>query len=300
MRKIADGVSPGVSTKPWMESLRRRRASAYGAGQGLDDALAACRRLAGYGMASTVGYSAPAGESPRAVADVHLAAFDRLADEDLDCQVSLKLSALDFDPGLFDELVGAATTTGRTLHIDSLAPDTVDTTWRLLERGPPNGLLGATLPGRWLRSADDVAFLTRLGVGVRVVKGQWADDTLGPGIGAAEGFARVVDRLAGQAVSVAVATHDVPLLERSLGRLSQTGTPCSAELLFGLPFGAPMETAHRLGVPVRGYVPFGHRGATYGMRDVARSPAAARWLIEDLVLGGDKTWWGVRRSCRTR
>jgi proline dehydrogenase len=231
---------------------------------------------------------------------VHLAAFERLADADLDGHVSVKLSALGFDPGLFGELVAAAAATKRTLHIDSLSPDTVDATWRLLEGAPRSGRLGATLPGRWLRSVDDVALLTRLGVGVRVVKGQWADEVLGPGIGAAEGFDRVVDRLAGEARSVAVATHDVPLLERSARRLQERGTACSAELLFGLPFRAPVATAERLGVPVRAYVPFGHRGATYGMRDVARSPAAARWLIEDLVLGGEKTWWGVRRSCRTR
>src|SRR4051812_9602604 len=67
----------------WSGWLRRRRAAAYGAGPGLDDALEACRRLAAYGMRSTVGYSAPAGERPRAVADVQLAAFDRLARENL-------------------------------------------------------------------------------------------------------------------------------------------------------------------------------------------------------------------------
>lgn len=289
-----------VSSKPWMESLRRRRMSAYGAGTGLDEALDACRRLAAYGMASILGYSALAHERPREVADVHLAAFDRIAGEGLDCQVSVKLSALDFDPALFDELVGASAATGRTLHIDALAPETVDTTWRLLERVPRDTPIGATLPGRWLRSADDAAFLTGLGTGVRVVKGQWADDVLGPGVEAGDGFARVVDRLAGTAGSVAVATHDVPLLEGSLRRLLASGTPCSAELLFGLPFRGPMLAAERLGVPVRGYVPFGHRGATYGMRDVARSPAAARWLIEDLLFGGDKTWRGVRQTCRTR
>ena len=289
-----------VSSKPWMDSLRRRRASAYGAGTGLEEAIDACRRLAAYGMTSTVGYSALAHERPREVADVHLAAFEQLEGEDLDCQVSVKLSALDFDPALFDELVGASAATGRTLHIDALAPDTVDASWRLLERAPRDARLGATLPGRWLRSTDDVAFLTGLGLSIRVVKGQWADDVLGPGVEAADGFARVVDRLAGTAASVAVATHDVPLLEGSLRRLLASGTPCSAELLFGLPFHGPMLAAERLGVPARGYVPFGHRGATYGIRDVARSPAAARWLLEDLLLGGVKTWRGVRRTCRTR
>lgn len=276
--------------------LRRRRAAAYGAGRGLDDALDACRRLAAYGMRSTVGYSAPAGERPRAVADVHLAAFDRLAGENLDCMVSVKLSALAFDAALFDELAAAAVASGRILHVDALAPDTADATWPLLEKAAPGGHLGATLPGRWARSVDDAARMTGLGLHIRVVKGQWADDAPGGGPEPADGFARVVEQLRGAPGSVGVATHDTDLLEGSLRRLTDSGTPCSAELLFGLPFRRPLLTARRLGVPVRAYVPFGDRGATYGIRDVTRSPAAARWLLEDLLLGADKTWRGIRRS----
>ena len=281
----------------WSDRLRRRRAAAYDAGPGLDDALDACRRLAAYGMRSTVGYSAPAGEAPRAVADVHLAAFERLAGENLDTMVSVKLSALGFDAALFDELVAAAAATGRTLHVDALAPDTVEATWPLLEKAAPGGHLGATLPGRWPRSVDDAPRMTALGgVHIRVVKGQWADDAPRDGVDPADGFARVVERLRGTAGSVGVATHDSDLLAGSLRRLTDSGTACSAELLFGLPFRRPLQTARRLGVPVRAYVPFGARGATYGIRDVTRSPTAARWLLEDLLLGADKTWRGIRRS----
>jgi proline dehydrogenase len=278
----------------WLDSLRRRRASAYGAGPRLDDALDACRKLAAYGMSSTIGYSALPGERPRAVTDVHLAAFDRLSGEDLDCMVSVKLSAIDFDATLFDELRAAAAASQRTLHIDSLAPDTVDATWRLLERADRHDHLGATLPGRWVRSVDDSSFVGRLGLHVRVVKGQWPDD--GPGADPSEGFSRVVDRLSDRAGRVAVATHDVKLLAGSLQRLIRSGIPCSAELLFGLPFLGPVLTARRLGVPVRAYVPFGARDATYGVRDIPSTPAAARWLLEDLLLGREKTWRDVRRS----
>jgi len=279
-----------------LDRLRRRRAAPYGAGPDLDDALDACRRLAAYGMCSTVGYSALPGETPRAVADVHLAAFDRLSGDELDCVVAVKLSALHFDPGLFDELAAAAAASRRVLHIDALAPDTVDATWLLLERAAPRGHLGATLPGRWARSVDDASRLAGLGLPVRVVKGQWPETTDGGGVDPADGFARVVERLCGSAESVAIATHDADLLDGSLRRLMDNGTACSAELLFGLPFRRPVLTARRLGVPVRAYVPFGHRGATYGIRDVPRHPAAARWLLEDLLLGGDKTWRGVRRA----
>src|SRR5215211_4292581 len=103
------GASPPQRVgSTWLAALRRRGASAYRAGSSIDEALDACRRLAAHGVASTIGYAARAGESARHVADRQLAAFSRLAAEELDCYVSVKLSALGFDAALFAELEAAA------------------------------------------------------------------------------------------------------------------------------------------------------------------------------------------------
>ncbi|HEX7299573.1 MAG TPA: hypothetical protein VF257_11235 [Solirubrobacteraceae bacterium] len=279
----------------WVEALRRRRELAYGAGPGLDDALEAARRLAAFGIVSTVGYSAAPEERGRRAADVHLAAFDRLAAGDLDAYVSVKPSELAFDPVLFAELDAAAARVGRRLHLDALAPGTVDGTWRLVEEMPRAGQLGTSFPGRWRRSADDAARAAELGLVVRVVKGQWKDGA-GGDVDPAEGFLAIVDRLCGRAPAVAVATHDVALLTEAVGRLKAAGTPYEVELLYGLPFRAPARAAARLGARVRVYVPYGDVGATYGIADLRRKPAAAWWLMQDLFLGKDKTWWSIRRS----
>lgn len=279
----------------WLEPLRRRRAAAYAAGPGLEQALQAGRLLAGHGIASTIGYTAQPGESAHSVAAVHLAAFERLAGEEFDCYVSVKMSALDFDAALFAVLAAAAARTGRALHLDALAPETVDATWRLLESAPRSAQLGTALPGCWARSPEDASRAARLGLQVRVVKGQWTDG-LPAAVTPAEGFLRVVDQLRGHRAGVGVATHDVGLLAESLQRLIAAATPCWAELFFGLPFRAPAATARRLGVPIRIYVPYGRAAAPYGVTDVRRNPAAARWLIEDLVLGEEKTWRSIRRS----
>jgi proline dehydrogenase len=286
-------------TSCWSDALRRRRSSAYGAGPTLDAAMEVGRRLARQGVASVIGYAARPGEPPRAVADVHLAAFERLAAEDLDCQVSVKLSALAFDAGLFAELEAASARSGRRLHVDALAPDTVDATWRLVDGAPPAGRLGTTLPGRWRRSAADAARAVRLGLGVRVVKGQWAGsgtDDVDP----TAGFLAVVDRLGGHEPGVEVATHDVGLLAEAIRRLRAAGSPCTAELYFGLPFRGPALTARRLGVPIRVYVAYGSAHAPYGIADVAHDRAAAWWLVQDVALGREKTWLSIRRSHRAR
>jgi proline dehydrogenase len=287
-------VKLGADALTWSEPLRQRRRSVYAAGP-LERALDVCQRLARYGLASIAGYMAAPEERPRAVADVHLQAFERLAANDLDCHVSVKLSGLDFDADLFAELDAASARTSRPLHVDALAPDTVEPTWRLLERAPCDGELGTTLPGRWRRSVDDAALAGQLGLRVRVVKGQWGDAN-GRSLDPREGFLAVVDRLRGHPSGVSVATHDVALLEESLRRLIKAGTPCTAELFFGLPFRAPALAARRLGVPLRVYVPYGAAGAPYAASDVAARPIAAWWLVQDLLLGKEKTWLSIRRS----
>ena len=175
--------------------LRRRRVSAYRAGHGLDEALDVCRRLADRGLASTIGYGAAPQARPRAVADAHLAAFDRLSSEAVDCYVSVKLSAIGFDPALLAELEAAGVASQRRLHLDALAPETVEATWMLLEGMPRDGRVGTTLPGRWRRSADDTTRAARLGLSVRIVKGQWPEHADGGGDPVGEGFLGVVDRL---------------------------------------------------------------------------------------------------------
>jgi hypothetical protein len=282
--------------------LRRRCASSYGAGEGLDQAIDTCRRLAEQDLPCTLGYGATPRQDARAVADAHLAAFERLHAEELDGQVSVKLSALQFDGALVAELDAAAASSGRPLHIDALSPETVDATWRLVESAPRAAGLGVTLPGRWARSAGDASLARRLGLRVRIVKGQWAADGATGGVDptAGYGFLQVVDRLSGHTDGVGVATHDVDLLAASLDRLTASGTPCAAELFFGLPFSAQLRTARRYGVPVRVYVAYGDWGSPYGLSYLVNRPAVAWWLFQDLLLGKEKTWRSIRRSQRHR
>ena len=66
---------------------------------------------------------------------------------------------------------------------------------------------------------------------------------------------QLIDRLAGRAAHVAVATHDAELAERALVRLSAASTPAELELIHGLPMRAAGDVARRLHVPVRIYIP---------------------------------------------
>src|SRR5207244_3232405 len=116
---------------------------------------------------------------------------------------------------------------------------------------------------------------------VRVVKGEWLDPDV-PQRDPRTGFLEVVERLAGRAVHVGVATHDHELAQASLQLLVDAGTPCELELLIGMPVREPAAVAARLGVPVRVYVGWGDRGLPY--ETGLRHPRLMMRLLADAVV----------------
>jgi proline dehydrogenase len=265
--------------------LTGRAARAYVAGPLLSDAVDVCRGLARAGLGSTIGFWNGRDAMPRQVADAQLAGLERLARETWDCHLSLKAPPLAYSRTLLGEIVDWAGRTRVRLHFDSLSPDTVEPTFALIDKYHGLSSLGCTLPGRWSRSLGDAERAVRLGLRVRVVKGQWADPD-GPEPDARAGFLAVVNRLAGRARHVAVATHDAPLAREALHRLCSAGTSCELELLLGLPVREATEVARAIGVGIRCYVPYGQPSLPYRVADAGRNPWIAWWMARDLVLGG--------------
>jgi len=92
----------------------------------------------------------------------------------------------------------------------------------------------------------------------------------------------VIERLAGRARHVSVATHD-PKLVRGAFCVAGAGTPCELELLYGLPVGAVLPIARELGVPVRVYLPYGHAWLPYVVGRLKKEPRVALWLMRDVM-----------------
>jgi proline dehydrogenase len=278
-------------------------------GNKLGDAIDAGARLAARGRATTLGYFNSDGDAPRAVADACVAALDAIgragASGDAAAAratrpyLSIKVPALGFDDALVGEIVDRAVTGGVGVHFDSHGAGEADPTFaaiaaaahRLARDGAGASAgeggqwrLGCTLPGRWPRSLDDAGRVAALGLRVRVVKGQWADPAA-PAVDPRQGFLAVIDRLAGNARQVAVASHDAPLAREALRRLQQAGTPAELELLLGLPMQGALHVARELEVPVRIYIPFGISWLPYAMLHVQKNPRVAWWALRDATLG---------------
>lgn len=278
------------------EAVAKHAARAYIAGPELEDAMGTCRRLHDLGFGGTICFWNVGSDSPKRVADAHASALALLANEKMDCYLSVKLPSLNYEWALVSELLEQARCKNTLVHFDSLEPETADQTFSMLARAARSyPHLGCTLPGRWARSVADADIAVDLGLHVRVVKGQWPDPQhleMDP----REGFLNVIDRLAGRARSVAVATHDPELGRDALQRLRRVGTPCSLELLYGLPVKSALKVASEMDVPVRVYVPFGHGWLPYSLTQARSNPRVFWWILRDLITGGSPLHSKLRSS----
>jgi len=268
------------------EAIAKHACKAYVAGPEVDHAMNACRRLSGLGFGGTVCFWNIESDSLERIVDAYTCALTVLANEKMDCYLSIKLPSLNYDVALLNKVLEQARHTNTLVHFDSLEHETADRTFSVIAQAAHSyPHLGCTLPGRWARSLADADSAVEHGLHVRVVKGQWPDPQH-PETNPENGYLRTIDRLAGRAPSVAVATHDAELARNALNRLRQAGTPCSLELLYGLPMKQPLKVACKLNVPVRVYVPFGHGWLPYSLTRARRNPRVFWWVLQDLITGG--------------
>ncbi len=266
--------------------LARRAGLAYVAGPEIGDAVDACRNFWDAGQRTIVCYWNGEKASPRAVADQSIATIDVFSEvTGEDYYLSIKAPALGFSRALVGEITKRAARSSVRVHFDAQRPEVVSRTRELAESVlGRSAAIGFTLPGRFSRSLRDAEWAIERGIPLRVVKGQVPDPTA-PDIDPGQGLLAVVEKLAGRARHVGVASHDAFVVRKALRRLVATRTPCELELLFGLPFEPALREARALGVPVRVYVPFGEARLPYHLTEARRNPRVFSWLVRDLRRG---------------
>jgi proline dehydrogenase len=279
-------VIPQIRRLAWKSwaPIAQRAARAYVAGPTLGDAMRTCEAVAHRGFASTICAWNDDGDAWSAVADSYIASLRYLAGTTLDCYVSIKAPAIGHSREVLAQVIDVARSARRGLHFDSLAPEDAEHTWTLIEDAVARlEQVGCTLPGRWHRSASDAERAVGLGLRVRVVRGQWVDPGV-PDMDSGQGFLALIDRLAGRARHVAVATHDPALAREALTRLKHAGTSCELELLYGLGTRNPLLVARAVGVPVRIYIPYGHAWLPYCLSQARKKPRILWWIMRDSLL----------------
>jgi proline dehydrogenase len=262
-------------------------AQSYVAGPELADALRVCRWVAQRGFSSTLCYWNRDTDEAEAVASTACEAMEAMDSKQVDSsQLSLKMLAMGFS----DELLAGVLTRGRRTNqrvvFDSMGPETADRTLAMIQAVLPSyPNMGCTLPARWRRSLSDADFAVDRRLAIRIVKGQWEDPSHHD-CDPRSGYLAVVDRLAGRASHVAIATHDAPLVGEALRRLRRSGTSCELELLYGMPLQTVLRIASEHNVPVRIYVPYGFSWMPYHLSLAhVETPKVYWWFARDLLFG---------------
>src|SRR5262249_11652273 len=132
-----------------LQSLIRRAARVYSAGPAIQDAQAACERLARNGIASTVCYWDVYADQSVSITQAYIGVLRATSEVASDCYLSIKAPALKFDIDQVEKVLAEARSLNAIVHFDSMGPETADRTFSLIERARQiYPKLGCTLPSR--------------------------------------------------------------------------------------------------------------------------------------------------------
>lgn len=265
----------------------KKLAAPHVAGPLLDHAIECYERVRPKGWRLSLSPWKYPGEAPNTLVTEYRKSLLALGAHRYEGQLCLKPADLEYRRGTINELATLAASHDVGFQFDAQDPAGTDPSFSLLAEA--RGLydhVGCTIPARWSRSRRDAESALRLGVSVRVVKGQWLE-TQDNGTDANQSFLALIQILAGRARHVSVATHDEALAAEALDILQSSGTACELELMLGLPH-STSKIADKRGVPVRLYVPYGCPYLPYRISDVRHRPAIAGWMIRDFF--GRNQW----------
>jgi proline dehydrogenase len=298
-----------ASTDPFMaERLPRygfvRRATRrFMPGEGLEDALAAARRLAEDGLSTTLtllGEHPSSSASADGVVQHYQAVLESIRANGLDAEISVKPTqvGLDFDAAetreRIRELVEA---TDSTVWIDMEHSPHVDATleiYRSLRKDYTN--VGVCLQSYLRRTEDDLESLMPLDPSIRLVKGAYREppEVAFPNKGDVDrSFVKLTSRLLkararGATGRIVVASHD----DRMIGEANRLAFEMGLEkdtyefgLLYGIATGEQKRLA-RGGYEVRVLISYGSAWFPWFMRRLAERPANLWFVVKQLFRGG--------------
>ncbi len=279
-------------------STRAGRALAHRfvAGDTLEDGIAAARRLAEAGMMTSLdllGEAVTDRDSAVSARAEYRAVLDRLADEQLPANISIKLTQLGLaiDEAMAREAVAElavrAAEVGTTVTIDMEDSRFTDATIEIYaDVQPRHGNLGIALQAYLHRTPRDLERLMPLGGHIRLCKGAYAEP---PDIAfqsraeVSRAFLGLLETLMSQEQTrPAVATHDEALIDRARRLAERRRGGFEFQMLYGV---RPelQRTLRDEGYDLRIYVPFGSQWYPYLTRRLAERPANLVFFMRSLV-----------------
>jgi proline dehydrogenase len=273
-------------------SAGRRLSLRFVAGETLDDAAAATRTLNDAGAAVSLDHL---GEHVLDAADAlearddYLRCLDRIREEGLDANISVKLTqlglGLDDDLALesLDLLADRAAAGGVTVTIDMEESGHVEKTVTAFETiQARRGNLGIAVQSYLYRTPHDLDRIVARGGHVRLCKGAYAEpaEVAHQDRNRVDGAFDALTRrlMATPDIMPAIATHDTNRIELTKRLSQQRSNPWEFQMLYGVrnSLQASLITD---GYPLRVYVPYGTAWYPYLTRRMAERPANLAFFL---------------------
>lgn len=275
----------------------RALAMRFVAGETLGDAIEVSRRLNASGASVSLDHLGEHVADPRQAEDAragYLTALDRIAGEEIDGNISVKLTqlGLGIDDALAAQSLGAlaahAAELGRSVTVDMEESRYTEATVAVFEKvQAEHGNLGLALQSYLRRSEADMQRVLAAGGHLRICKGAYAEP-LEVAYQAKSEVDASFDRMTraameSPAVVPAIATHDQARITLALDLAESRSHPWEFQMLYGV----RTKLQSRLladGFPLRIYVPYGAAWYPYLTRRIAERPANL-WFFLRAVVG---------------
>ena len=282
--------------------LSRKVTRRFVAGETLDDAVNAVKKLNSEGLLATLdhlGESVASADDARRAKDDYLVALDAIQQNKLNSHASVKLThmGLDIDPELcYDnmrQIVGKAQAIGTKTRIDMEDSARTQITLDIFKRlRAEYDNVGIVIQAYLFRSQADMQELYDLGARVRLCKGAYKEP---PDISFAEkkdtdaNYLKLTDQFLGAhenytGAHLALATHDAKIIDWAKQYIKEHNVQYDRfefQMLYGIRSDLQRQLVQE-GYTVRVYVPYGAQWYPYFMRRLAERPANVIFLMSNL------------------
>lgn len=278
-------------------SFGRRLAARFIAGEELEDAVRAVRRLTAEGFRVTLDYLGESVHEARQAEEagqVYLQILDRLEAEGIQSHISVKLTQLGLamDEALarrhLEAICAHAARHRNFVRIDMESSAYTEATLRVFgAANAPRDVVGLVIQAYLYRSEKDVEELLKCGAGIRLCKGAYKEP---PEIAFPRkadvdaNFVKLMQKLLASGHYHAIATHDPKMIAATQACARARGLGPDRfefQMLYGIRRRLQRELL-RQGYRVRVYVPYGKQWYAYFMRRLAERPANLLFLLRNL------------------
>jgi proline dehydrogenase len=280
--------------------VSRRVARRFVAGQVLDDAVAAARELNRAGQSASLdllGENVDDEASARRSAQNYLDIFDRIAREQLNANVSMKLTQLGLDLGvdlceaLVDGIVSHATQYSNFARIDMEGSPYTQRTLEIVRRvRARHENIGTVVQAYLYRTEQDVRDLLAIGCRMRLCKGAYHEppDIAFPKKSDVDAnYVKLMKLLLPSGIYHGIATHD-PAMIQATKDFARENRVDRDKFEFQMLYGIRTDLQRQLvreGYRLRIYIPYGTDWFPYFMRRLAERPANLTFFLRSLLPG---------------